>query len=119
MKLKREGGFVSGIDAQSPNRRAASDDHSEDSLDIEAEMDVLAEYNAQEPIQHRFDPYTQNGGSVLGTSHLLFLLLLCSRLRFYMSVFYNLEKGVDCSHCGRGFCCYCGGHSINGRTVWH
>ena len=31
------------------------------------EMDVFAEHSTDVPIQHRFDPYTQNGGSVLGT----------------------------------------------------
>ena len=30
------------------------------------EMDVLTEHSTDVPIQHRFDPYTQNGGSVLG-----------------------------------------------------
>lgn len=28
-------------------------------------MDVLAGHSTEVPIQHRFDPYTQNGGSVL------------------------------------------------------
>lgn len=77
-------------------RATSSDDQA---LDIEAEMDVLTEYNTQEPIQHGFDPYTQNGGSVLGTSNRSYLysylsfpcLLSCLCPR----ILGNFEMGVD------------------------
>jgi hypothetical protein len=58
------------IDRRSNQNLSANHSHAQAGIisSKDDEMDVFAEHSTNVPIQHRFDPYTQNGGSVLGIS---------------------------------------------------